>query len=569
MSRRYSRATRPLSSIQPPHPPGRHEKRCERLLNQGKAVPLSNRNGQAMTVPVLDPSGSIARLVARPGGAARPEAGAAILPLPLPEPGGAATAGLPGERRGRDPVPWTALPKRRAREVPGRAAEAAPAIPLPGERELLLAARIAERQAVIAVVGLGHVGLPLALAAGRAGFRTIAFDIDQARIAAVASGRSPMAHLPAGEIADLLGAGRLAATADPEMLAVADVVLVCVPTPLAADGTPDLSQVNAAAAQAVRCMRPGSLLVLESTTWPGTTRHLLAPLLAARGWQLGTDAFLAYSPEREDPGNQAFRTADIPKLVAGADPASHRLAMALYGALVARVVPVDRMETAEAAKLVENVFRAVNIALANELKLALTAMRLDVWQVMEAAATKPFGFMPFWPGPGPGGHCIPVDPVYLSWAAREHGAAMPLLDAAIAVNAAAPVRVAARLEQVLGGLAGRRILLLGLGYKRNIADVRDSPALLLLETLEGCGAEVGFHDPLVPRIPRTPEFPALAGRAGLDWQAALAGPWDAGLIVTDHDGIDYAALREALPCLVDTRNSFARRGLQGAGVIAA
>lgn len=432
-----------------------------------------------------------------------------------------------------------------------------------------LAALIAARTAVVAVVGLGHVGLPLAIASGRAGFRTIAFDIDREKVRLLGAGRTPLPHLPAAEIAPLLQGGRLAATADPAMLAVADVVILCVPTPLAADGTPDLRHVSAAGEAAVRAMRPGSLLVLESTTWPGTTRRLLAPLLEARGWRMGVDAFLAYSPEREDPGNARFRTADIPKLVAGADPGSQRLALALYGAMVARTVPVAAMETAEAAKLVENVFRAVNIALANEFKQALGAMGLDAWTVIEAAATKPFGFMPFWPGPGPGGHCIPVDPAYLAWAARQHGGATPLIDAAMAANAAAPVRVAARLEHLLGGLRGRRVLLLGLGYKRNIADVRDSPALVLLETLEDCGAEVGFHDPLVPVIPDTPEHPAVAGRAGLGWEAALAAAWDAALIVTDHDGLDYAALPARVPLVVDTRNSYARRGLSGAGVVQA
>lgn len=478
----------------------------------------------------------------------------------------------PAARAGRLPTVATLRPASRDRRAAGLAAPAEASDPAPVaalDLETRLAALIAARTAVVAVVGLGHVGLPLALAAGRAGFRTIAFDIDPERVGMVAAGRSPLAHVPTAELAPLLRGGRLAATADPAMLAVADAVLLCVPTPLGADGGPDLGHVTAAAASAVLAMRPGSLLVLESTTWPGTSRRILAPLLEGRGWRIGADAFLAYSPEREDPGNAQFRTTDIPKLVAGADPPSQRLALALYGAMVERPVPVEGMETAEAAKLVENVFRAVNIALANEFKQALGAMGLDVWHVIEAAATKPFGFMAFWPGPGPGGHCIPVDPAYLVWAARRHGAATPLIDAAIAANAAAPVRVAAHLEQRLGGLRGRRVLLLGMGYKRNLADVRDSPALVMLETLEGCGAEVGFHDPLVPVIPHTPEYPGLAGRAGLAWEGALAGPWDAALIVTDHDGVDYAALRDRLPLVIDTRNSFARRGLAATGVMMA
>ncbi len=435
--------------------------------------------------------------------------------------------------------------------------------------EALLTTRIASRSAVVAVVGLGHVGLPLAIAAAEAGFQTIGLDTDFEKVARILAGESPLAHIPDEFMRAMVAERRLAATIDPAMLAIADAVLICVPTPLGAAGTPDLSCIQAAVAAAARAMRSGALVVLESTTWPGTTRRVVAPLLEARGWRIGRDVFLAYSPEREDPGNDRFRTADIPKLVAGADPASQRLALALYGSVVARPVPVASLETAEAAKLAENVFRAVNIALANELKVGFSAMGIDVWQVIEAAATKPFGYMPFWPGPGPGGHCIPVDPVYLAWAAGQHGAAMPLLDAAIAVNAAAPRQVVARLERALGGLAGRRVLLLGLGYKRNIADVRDSPSLVLVETMESLGARVGFHDPLVPAIPHTPEHPALAGRPGLEWDAALAADWDAALIATDHDGVDYAALRDRLPLVVDTRNSYARRGLPATRVLQA
>lgn len=432
-----------------------------------------------------------------------------------------------------------------------------------------LAARIAARSATIAVVGLGHVGLPLAEATAAAGFRTIGLDIDAARVARIAAGQSPLAHLPARRLQALVDAGRLTATTETEALAQADAVLLCVPTPLGPNGAPDLGHVSAAAAAAAAVLRPGCLVVLESTTWPGTTRRLIAPLLEARGWRIGQDAFLAYSPEREDPGNASYGTADIPKLVAGMDPASQRLALALYGAVVAQTVAVDSPETAEAAKLAENVFRAVNIALANELKLGFAAMGLDVWRVIEAAATKPFGYMPFWPGPGPGGHCIPVDPVYLAWAAREHGASLPLLEAAIAVNAAAPLHVVGRLEAALGGLAGRRVLLLGVGYKRNIADVRDSPALTLIEAMEARGATVGFHDPHVPAIPHTPEHPALAGRRGLGWTEAMAGVWDAGLVATDHDAVDYAALLARLGLIVDTRNAFARRGLGGAQILKA
>ena len=432
-----------------------------------------------------------------------------------------------------------------------------------------LAARIASRDAVVGVIGLGHVGLPLALAVGAAGYRTIGVDLDARKVALINESQSPLAHIPSALVADPVSEGRLVATTEPATLAAADAVLICVPTPLDGGGTPDLRHVLDATTAAVAAMRPGRLLVLESTTWPGTTRQVLAPILEARGWRIGRDVFLAYSPEREDPGNDRFRTVNTPKLVAGADETSLHLALAFYGSVVACPMPVATLEIAEAGKLVENVFRAVNIALANEFKAALQALGVDVWQVIEAAATKPFGFMPFWPGPGPGGHCIPVDPVYLAWAARQHGAAMPLVEAAIAVNTAAPLNVIARLEAILGGLAGRRVLLLGLGYKRNLADVRESPALKLIEAMEARGAVVGTHDPLVSEIPWTPEHPNLAARPGLGWRTALAMPWDAAVIATDHDGVDYAALAARMPVVVDTRNSFARRGIAAGHVVQA
>jgi UDP-N-acetyl-D-glucosamine dehydrogenase len=331
--------------------------------------------------------------------------------------------------------------------------------------------------------------------------------------------------------------------------------------------------VEAAAAQAARRLRPGQLVVLESTTWPGTTRERVLPLLEATGLDCGRDFFLAYSPEREDPGNPDFGTADIPKLVAGADAASLRVALMLYGAVVRRTVPVADLETAEAAKLAENAFRAVNIALANELKLAFGAMGIDPWAVTETAATKPFGFMPFWPGPGPGGHCIPVDPHYLGWRARERGAEKPLLDLACAINDSMPGRVLRRLAGALAeqgkGVAGSRVLVLGVGYKRNHEDARESPGLRLMEMLEAAGAEAAHFDPLVPEIPRLAEHPSLAGRRGVAWSAEALRGFDAALIAADHDGVDYAALVSAVPLVVDTRNACARLGLSGPNVVTA
>ncbi len=443
----------------------------------------------------------------------------------------------------------------------------------------LLSARITDRTARVAVVGLGHVGLPLAEAAAEAGFTTIGLDVDAARVAALAAGDSPMPHLPPERLRASLASGRFRPTTDARLLAEADAILICVPTPLDQDRQPDLCHVIAAAGAVADTLRPGQLVVLESTTWPGTTRRVLQPILEESGLRCGEDLFLAFSPEREDPGNAAFRTATIPKLVSGIDPTSLRLAQALYGAIVHQVVPVASTETAEAAKLVENVFRAVNIALANELKLCLGAMGLDAWEVIAAAATKPFGFMPFWPGPGPGGHCIPVDPIYLTWAARAHGAPARLVEAAMTVNEAAPGHVLRRLEEALrlarggtpvSGLAGARILVLGIGYKRNLGDVRDSPGLALLEMLEREGAALAaYHDPLVPSIPALPAHPRLAGRQGLAASEAAAGPWDAVLIATDHDGVDYPAILAAAPLVVDTRNLCARIGLAGPRVLKA
>jgi UDP-N-acetyl-D-glucosamine dehydrogenase len=432
-----------------------------------------------------------------------------------------------------------------------------------------LCAAFAARTARIGVVGLGHVGLPLACAVARAGFAAIGIDHDAAKIEAIGSGRSPFPHFADPCLDRLVATGRLMPSTSHADLAAADAVLLCVPTPLDAEGQPDLRHVRAASEAAIGAMRRGGLLVLESTTWPGTTRQVIAPMLAARGWQIGCDVFLAYSPEREDPGNPRYTTTAIPKLVAGAEVVSQRVAEALYGAIVEKVVPVASLETAEAAKLAENVFRAVNIALANELKQGFAAMGLDAWQITEAAATKPFGYMPFWPGPGPGGHCIPVDPAYLAWAARTHGASMPLTETAMVLNAAAPHGVVARAGAILGGLQGRRILLLGIAYKRNVADLRESPALVLMEAMEAAGATVCFHDPLVEIIPASAGHPGLAGRRSLSWSAALEAEWDAGLVATDHDAVDYAALLDRLPLIVDTRNAFPRRALHDARVVPA
>lgn len=442
--------------------------------------------------------------------------------------------------------------------------------PDPIDYAAALRARIAAREAEIAVIGLGHVGLPLARAIARAGFRTLGYDIDAVRLGRIATGDAGISTLPAIELRALTAGGRLRTSADAADLAGAEVLIVCVPTPLAPDRSPDLAHVEAAMRDVARRLRPGALVVLESTTWPGSTRDVVRPILEAGGLRCGVDLFLAYSPEREDPGNPRYDTAAIPKLVAGIDAASGALAVAFYQAVVDRVVPVESVEVAEAAKLTENVFRAVNIGLVNELKLVFAALGLDVWQVLEAAASKPFGFLPFWPGPGVGGHCIPVDPLYLTWAARRHGVPARLVELAASINEAMPAHVVGRLGAALAArgqaLAGARVLVLGVGYKRNQDDCRDSPGVAVMAALEAAGAVAAFHDPLVAVLPAGS---VLAGRRGIAWSTPALRGFDAAVIATDHTRVDYAALAAAVPLVVDTRNVCARLGVSGPGIIQA
>ncbi|WP_333808207.1 nucleotide sugar dehydrogenase [Phenylobacterium sp.] len=434
--------------------------------------------------------------------------------------------------------------------------------------------RIRSRRAVVGVIGLGYVGLPLALAAVEAGFPVLGFDINPARVEAILAGRRVINYLPPEALPGALATGRLDATTDFARLAEADAVILCVPTPVTRNRDPDLSFVTASAASAAAVLRPGQLVVLESTTWPGTTAEVVRPLLEAGGLTVGDEVFLAFSPEREDPGNAHYGTRTIPKVVGADDPASRDLAVALYEAMITRVVPVSSAAAAEAAKLTENIFRSVNIALVNELKLVYDAMGIDVWEVIDAAATKPFGYMPFYPGPGLGGHCIPVDPFYLTWRAREFGMETRFIELAGQINTAMPGHVVDRLARALSdhaerALKGARILLVGAAYKKNVDDTRESPSLVLIEAIEARGAACDFHDPLIPEIPPTREHPGLAGRRSVDLtEAALAG-YDAVLIATDHDAVDYALLSRAARLVVDTRNAMARRGLPGDRVVKA
>jgi UDP-N-acetyl-D-glucosamine dehydrogenase len=426
-------------------------------------------------------------------------------------------------------------------------------------------ARIRLKTATVGVIGLGYVGLPLVAAFGRKGFSVIGFDIDPAKVASLEDNQSYIEHFPSAVLEELHGARRFVATTDFTRIKEADAIIVCVPTPLTAHREPDLSFVESTARTIAASARPGQLIVLESTTYPGTTEEILQPALERAGLALDRDVFLAFSPEREDPNNRDFRLETIPKVVGGVTPRSGELAALLYGSVVQRVVVVSGARVAEAAKLVENVFRAVNIALVNELKVCFDRMGLDVWEVLDAAATKPFGFMKFEPGPGLGGHCIPVDPFYLTWKAREFGVSTRFIELAGEINTAMPEWVVQKLSDALNerrkSLRGSRILILGIAYKKNVDDVRESPALEIMEKLLARGAEVSYHDPHVPRIPSTRRHrPKLSSVPLTDESLAES---DAALIVTDHDGVDYERVGRLAPLIVDTRNALGRRRISG------
>ena len=422
--------------------------------------------------------------------------------------------------------------------------------------------RIKSREAVVGVVGLGYVGLPLSIGFVRAGFPVLGFDTDSQRVEQINRGEQVTQHIPRKAMQELARNGE--ATVDFARLGEADAVLICVPTPLDQHHQPDMSYVETAADAIAATLRKGQLVALESTTWPGTTRELLLPRLEASGLRAGEDFFLVYSPEREDPGNENYGMGDIPKVVGGHTDACRDLAVALYESVVPRTIPVSSPETAEATKLMENIFRAVNIAMVNELKLVFDRMGVNIWEVVEAAATKPFGFMPFYPGPGMGGHCIPIDPFYLTWRAKEFNTTARFIELAGELNMAMTEHVGHRLLRALNddgrAIRGSRILLLGVAYKRNVDDTRESPAGRLLELLEVKGARVSYHDPLVAEY---------HGRKSTPLTAKVLRDCDGVLIATDHDDVDYALVGEHAPLVVDTRNVMAALGDVKARVVRA
>jgi len=431
--------------------------------------------------------------------------------------------------------------------------------------------RIRRRAAVVGVVGLGYVGLPLVLHVTRAGFRVLGFDVEPARVAALNAGESYIAHCPAEDIRAMVATGRFHATTDIARAREADAILICVPTPLTPQREPDLSHVARTAEALAPHLRPGQLVVLESTTWPGTTDELLRPLLEASGLKVGVDLFLAFCPEREDPGNPTFTTERLPRVVGGWDQAAGDLAQALYEQIVVRTVRVSDASTAEAVKILENTFRAVNIALVNELKLIYGRLGIDIWEVIDAASTKPFGFMPFYPGPGIGGHCIPVDPFYLTWKAREIDLPTRFIELAGEVNRAMPTHIVDAVAAVLNrrgrAVNGTPILLVGVAYKPDVDDLRESPSLVLFEELRERGARVDYYDPHIPELPPTRRHPELAGLRSVEWSPAALARYELALVATAHRAVDYAALCAGVPVVVDTRG--ACRHLSAANVVPA
>ncbi|MBL8794252.1 MAG: nucleotide sugar dehydrogenase [Planctomycetia bacterium] len=417
--------------------------------------------------------------------------------------------------------------------------------------------RLTTKDAVVGIIGLGYVGLPLARAFVEGGFPVLGFDTDPAKVARLQQGESYLGHVPAEQIRRMRERS-FAATDRFERLGEADAILICVPTPLTDARHPDLTYIVQSCQAIAARLRPGQLVILESTTYPGTTRDVVQPLLEGTGLKAGSDFFLAYSPEREDPGNPRYSAATIPKVVGGVEPASLDLAAALYGQVVPQVVPVTSCEVAEASKLLENIYRAVNIALVNEFKVICARMQLDVWEVIEAAKTKPFGFQPFYPGPGLGGHCIPIDPFYFSWVARKHGLSARFIELAGEINTAMPAYVMGKIIDALNdrgrAVRGSRILLLGMAYKRDVDDPREAPGFELLDLLLKKGAEVAYNDPHIPRLPSMRRYPQLR----LESQpltAACLGSQDGVVIVTDHAAYDWDWVVRHAHLVIDTRNA--------------
>jgi UDP-N-acetyl-D-glucosamine dehydrogenase len=424
--------------------------------------------------------------------------------------------------------------------------------------ELALEKAIREKTARVGVVGLGYVGLPLIKAFVAAGYRTVGFDVDRTKVESLLAGKSYIKHIPSDWIAECIAAGKFEPTSDMGRLGEPDAILICVPTPLSESRDPDLCYVEQTARQIAATLRSGQLVVLESTTYPGTTRDVVLPILSASGMSAGKDFFLAFSPEREDPGNPDFTAGGIPKVVGGIEPASLRLAEQLYAKAVVKVVPVSSCEVAEACKILENTYRSVNIAMVNELKMLYDRMGIDVWEVIDAAKTKPFGFQAFYPGPGLGGHCIPIDPFYLSWVARKHGIPTRFIELAGEINTSMPQYVVRRVIDALNECAkplrGSKICLLGVAYKKDVDDPRESPSFELMDLLRAGGATVTYNDPFIPKLPRMRHHD-VPDMESTPLDARFLAGQDCILIATAHSSYDYDFIVRHAPLIVDTRNA--------------
>jgi len=420
---------------------------------------------------------------------------------------------------------------------------------------------ISNKSSVIGVIGLGYVGIPLVSRLSQVGFATLGFDILEDRVDGLNAGRSPIKHIEHKEISDMVKTG-FSATNDFSRAGECDVLIICVPTPLDKTNTPDLSFITATMDSITPYLRAGQLLSLESTTWPGTTEEVLLPYVTAAGLEAGKDFFLVYSPEREDPGNAKFTTQTIPKVVGGHTPACLEAGRALYASIIDKVVTVSSTRAAEMVKLLENIHRSVNIGLVNELKIVTSKMGLDIFEIIDAAATKPFGFTPYYPGPGIGGHCIPIDPFYLTWKAKEFGVHTRFIELAGEINKAMPKYVVDKMVEALNEhgkpLKGARVLALGIAYKRDVDDMRESPSLFVMERLREWGADVAYSDPNVP------VFPKMRGHSfdlqSVDLSPKAIATFDAVILLTDHTNFDYSAIEANAKILVDTRGKFRSGG---------
>ncbi len=418
---------------------------------------------------------------------------------------------------------------------------------------------IHKRTARVGIVGMGYVGLPLMRTFCSAGFSCLGFDVDATKIKKLNAGKSYIKHIPSSLIKDVVKKGLFSASDDPASLQTCDAILICVPTPLTHTRDPDMSFVENTAHLIADNIHRGQLIVLESTTYPGTSRELVKPILESSGLKAETDFYLAYSPEREDPGRTDHTTETIPKVVGGIGPKSSKIAAALYEAAVTQVVPVDSCEVAEACKILENVYRSVNIAMINELKMLFDRMDIDVWEVVRAASTKPFGFQAFYPGPGLGGHCIPIDPFYLTWKARQYEMSTRFIELAGEINTSMPDYVISKVVDALNvkrkAINGSKILVLGLAYKKDVDDIRESPSIELIEKLQQRGAKVDYNDPFVARTPKQREH--NLGMTSKKLTATMLKAYDCVLIATDHTEYDYGWIVKNAKLVVDTRNATA------------